>query len=111
MCYNADMKELSSLDKSLRRLGGILAAPSLLMHYGHTTPALEMAYLRRIGLTKDEREAFMDLLCRQGQMDEGVRALLEPEALRRGCIPAEAARQMMEEHREETDDGISPHML
>lgn len=96
------MKEKSSLDESLRRLGGILAAPSLLLHYSHTTPALELAYLRRIGLTKAEREAFVDLLCRRGQMDEGGRALLEPEALRRGCHPAEAARRLLEENREET---------
>ncbi len=91
------MKEKSSLDESLRRLGGILAAPSLLLHYEHTTPGLEQSYLRRIGLDKAEREGFMDYLCRTGRLDEGARAVLEPEACRRGCLPAELARQLMKE--------------
>lgn len=101
------MKEKSSLDESLRRLGGILASPSLLLHYEHTTPALERSYLRRIGLDKAEREAFLDYLCRTGQMDEGARAVLEPEAFRRGCAPAELARRLIKEQppEEKWEDG------
>ena len=97
------MKEKSILDESLRRLGGILAAPSLLLHYGHTTPALERSYLRRIGLNKAEQDAFMDYLCRRGCLEEGARALLEPEALCRGCSPAVLARQWLAE--ENGEDG------
>ncbi len=89
------MKDETSLDRSLRRLGAIFAAPSLLLHYGHTTPALERGYLRRIGLSKEERTAFMDGLCLQGLMDEGARALIEPAALAGGCDPATAARRLM----------------
>ena len=101
------MKEKSSLDESLRRLGGILAAPSLLLHYEHTTPALERGYLRRIGLDEAEREAFLDYLCRTGQLDEGARAVLEPEAFRRGCTPAELARRLMKDlpRKEKGEDG------
>ncbi len=89
------MNEKSRLDKSLSRLGAIFAAPSLLLHYTHTTPALERAYLRRIGLNKDERTAFMDELCLRGLLDEGARALVEPEALRRGCDLGAAARHLL----------------
>lgn len=90
------MSRESSIDKSLRRLGAIFAAPSLLLHYGHTTPALERNYLRRIGLNKAERDAFMDGLCLRGLMDEGARALVEPAAIAGRCDLATAARQLLE---------------
>lgn len=91
------MKEKSSIDESLRRLGAIFAAPSLLLHYGHTTPALERNYLRRIGLCREEREAFMDGLCLRGLMDEGARSLIEPAAVRDRCDLATAARRLLAE--------------
>ncbi len=91
------MKDETSIDKALRRLGGIFAAPSLLLHYGHTTPALERSYLRRIGLNKEERTAFMDGLCLRGKMDDGARALIEPAALAWRCEPVAAARRLMED--------------
>lgn len=94
------MKDDSALDKALRRLGGILASPSLLLHYGSSTPALETAALRRLGLDKKEAADLLDLLCRQGRMDEGARTVLEEEALRRHCRPAEAARALLREDRE-----------
>ena len=95
------------MDESLRRLGGILASPSLLLHYEHTTPALERGYLRRIGLSRAEQDAFMDYLCRTGRLDEGARALLEAEAFRRGCAPGELARQLLAEQppEEKWEDG------
>ena len=105
------MNEKRTLDESLRRLGAIIAAPSLLLHYGHTTPALEGAYLRKIGLDKQEKDAFLDLMCRRGLLDEGARSVLEAEAFRRGLRPAELARQMLREDREEKEHGLSPRDL
>ena len=84
-----------NLDESLRRLGAIFASPSLAMHYTHTTPALELSYLRRLGLTKAEAEGFVSLLCENGLLDAGARSVLEPVAASLGCDMAAAARQML----------------
>lgn len=77
-------------NSSRRRFFAILAAPSLAMHHTHTTAALELSYLRRIGLSKAEAKAFLSLMCERGCMDDGAQALLGASA-----DPAEAARKML----------------
>jgi hypothetical protein len=83
------------LDESLRRLGGILASPGLVMSYEHTTPLLERAWLRRLGLDRAEQTAFLDLLCRHGLLDTGARAVIEDLCRRRGISPEEAAHALL----------------
>lgn len=83
------------LDESLRRLGGILASPSLVMSYEHTTPLMERARLRRLGLSKAEAEAFLEMLCARGLLDTGAGALIARTCRARGLAPAEAARLML----------------
>ncbi len=84
-----------SLDESLRRLGGILASPSLLLSYEHTTPLLERSWLRRMGLTKDEERAFLELLCRHGLLDQGARAVTEQVCRLRQIPPSEALQVLL----------------
>lgn len=88
-------KEKSTLDEALRRLGGILASPSLILSYGHTTPLLEKSWLRRLGLTKAECEVFLDKLCRHGLLDEGAKSVVYDLCRRRQIHPAEAARLLL----------------
>lgn len=76
---------------------GILSCPSLALHHTHTTPSLEIAYLRRIGLDKKEADAFVSLMCERGCFDDGARALLETGA----DDPAALARRMLAERKEE----------
>lgn len=83
------------LDESLRRLGGILASPSLVMSYEHTTPRMERAWLRRLGLDRTEETAFLDLLCRHGLLDAGARAVIGDLCRRRGISPEEAVRSLL----------------
>lgn len=78
-------------NESRRRFFGILAAPTLAMHYTHTTPMLEKSYLRRIGLEKTEADDFLALLCEAGRLDEGARAVLETGE----DHPAVLARRML----------------
>lgn len=88
-------KNTNALDESLRRLGGILASPSLVMSYEHTTPLLERGRLRRLGLTNAEAEAFLEMLCARGLLDTGAEALIARTCRARGLAPAEAARLML----------------
>lgn len=88
-------KEKSILDESLRRLGGILASPSLALCYSHTTPLLERGWLRRLGLTKEEASAFLDELCRRGLLDEGAKAVVYDLCRRRQIHPPEAAKLLL----------------
>lgn len=88
-------KEKSTLDESLRRLGGIFASPSLALCYEHTTPLLEKSWLRRLGLTKAEAAAFLDELCRHGLLDEGAKAVIYELCRWKRIQPAEAARMLL----------------
>ena len=85
----------NALDESLRRLGGILASPSLILSYGHTTPWLERAWLRRLGLTRAETAAFLEELCRHSLLDEGARAAVEALCRREGLDPRTAAQKLL----------------
>lgn len=85
----------SALDESLRRLGGIMASPSLVLSYGHTTPLLERAYLRRLGLSKPETDLFLEKMCEHGVLDGGVRPLVESVCRTRRVSGAEAARLLL----------------
>ena len=84
-----------SLDESLRRLGGIFASPSLVLSYEHTTPLLERAFLRRVGLTKTEAWLFLEKMCEHGMLDGGARPLLYRVCADRGISGAEAARLLL----------------
>lgn len=113
MMSKQEKTEKDGLDESLRRLGGILASPSLVLSYGHTTPLLERSWLRRRGLTKTEAEAFLEQLCRRSLMDEGARAVTEAVCLRRGIAPEEAVRRLLlgedwpdEDHTDDESDAI-----
>ncbi|MCD8088576.1 MAG: hypothetical protein LUE22_08355 [Oscillospiraceae bacterium] len=86
----------SDFDESLRRLGGILASPSLVMSYEHTTPLLERSWLRRLGLSKQQADEFMDLLCLHGLLDKGAKAVIEAVCVRRRITPMEAATLLMQ---------------
>lgn len=86
------MERKQETDAGRRRFFAILASPSLALHYTHTTPALELSYLRRIGLDKHEADELLALMCERGCMDEGARALLET-----GGDPAENARRLLAE--------------
>lgn len=88
--------EKNTLDESLRRLGGILASPSLILSYEHTTPRMERAWLRRLGLKKQEADAFLEELCRRGLLDEGARAVVYDLCRREQIPPEEAARRLLE---------------
>lgn len=90
-----DGKQNDALDESLRRLGGILGSPSLVMSYEHTTPLLERAWLRRAGLTKAEAAVFLEEMCRRGLLDKGVRALAEEVCRERRILPKEAVRLLL----------------
>ena len=90
-----DEKNRDGLDESLRRLGGILDSPSLVLSYEHTTPLRERAWLRRAGLTKDEAAAFLEELCRRGRLDEGARSLTERVSRERRIPPREAVRLLL----------------
>lgn len=95
----------NTLDESLRRLGGILASPSLALSYGHTTPLLERAWLRRLGLTKAEADSFLEELCRRGLLDEGAKAVVYDLCCRERVQPETAARRLLAGHGwPETDD-------
>lgn len=84
-----------ALDESLRRLGGILSSPSLVMSYEHTTPRAERAFLRRVGLTKDETAAFLEKMCEHGVLDGGARALIGRVCMKKHITGAEAARLLL----------------
>lgn len=84
------MENKKGSDAGRRRFFAILASPSLALHHTHTTPALELAYLRRIGLTKSEADDFLALMCERGCLDDGARALLEG-----GGDPAAQARRLL----------------
>lgn len=84
-----------TLDESLRRLGGILASPSLVMSYEHTTPRAERAKLRRLGLSREEAEAFLEQLCARGLLDGGAMALVAEVCRARGIGPVSAARLLL----------------
>lgn len=90
-----DEKSRDVLDESLRRLGGILDSPSLVLSYEHTTPLRERAWLRRAGLTKGEAAAFLEELCRRGRLDEGARSLTERVCRERRLAPREAVRLLL----------------
>lgn len=90
-----DKRENSILDESMRRLGGILASPALVLSYGHTTPLLERSWLRRLGLTKEQTAEFMDLLCRHGLLDRGARAVVGQLCAQRRIQPAQAAAMLL----------------
>ena len=96
--YNAvmtDDKNTNALDESLRRLGGIFASPSLVLSYEHTTPLLERAFLRRVGLTKDEAGRFLEKMCEHGMLDGGAKPLLYRVCAEQGISGAEAARLLL----------------
>ena len=88
-------KEKNTLDESLRRLGGILASPSLLLNHAHTTPLLERNWLRRQGLTKEEAAAFLDEMCRRGLLDGGAKELVYDLCRRRRIHPHEAVKLLL----------------
>lgn len=88
--------ENDTMDNALRRLGGILASPSLVLSYGHTTPRMERAWLRRLGLSKEEIGAFLEALCCHGLMDEGAQAVVYGLCRRRGLQPEAAARLLLQ---------------
>lgn len=85
----------NALDESLRRLGGILASPSLVMSYEHTTPLLERSFLRRLGLTKDEAAQFIEKMCEHGLLDGGAKPLVERLCVEKRISGAEAARLLL----------------
>lgn len=87
--------EKSILDESLRRLGGILASPSLLLNHAHTTPLLERSWLCRQGLTKEEATAFLDEMCRRGLLDGGAKEVVYDLCRRRRIHPPEAAKLLL----------------
>lgn len=91
----AKKNEKNILDESLRRLGGILASPSLALSYGHTTPLLEKSWLRRQGLTAEEADAFLDEMCLRGLLDEGARWVVEDLCARCRIHPREAVKRLL----------------
>jgi hypothetical protein len=90
------MKSKDSLDESMRRLGGILASPSLVTSYEHTTPLLERAWLRRAGLTREETKTFLSLLCQKGLLDIGAKAVVLDVCRRQHLEPKTALRRLLE---------------
>ncbi len=84
-----------ALDESLRRLGGILASPSLVMSYEHTTPRAERAFLRRLGLTGAEADALLEKMCEHGVLDGGAKALLTRVCTEKRISGTEAARLLL----------------
>ena len=87
--------EISLMDESLRRLGGILKSPSLVMSYEHTTPLAEKTWLRRLGLTKEETSRLIGMMCEYGVLDQGARALVIEVCRRKNVSGAEAARLLL----------------
>lgn len=85
----------NTIDRALRRLGGILASPSLLMSYGHTTPLLERVWLRRLGLSREESDRFLDALCCHGLLDEGAKEVVYALCRKRRIRPEEAIRLLL----------------
>jgi hypothetical protein len=83
------------LDESLRRLGGILASPSLVTSYEHTTPLLERAWLRRVGLSRAESRAFLELLCQHGLLDVGAKAVVYGLCQRQRVTPQQGVRLLL----------------
>lgn len=88
-------REKTAPDESLRRLGGILASPSLVTSYEHTTPLLERAFLRRLGLSRDEADLFLEKMCRHGLLDRGARPLVAEICAETGLSGGEAARLLL----------------
>lgn len=82
-------------DESLRRLGGILRSPSLVMSYGHTTPLAERAFLRRLGLSRTEADAFLEKMCERGVLDGGARELIGRVCAEKRITGGEAARLLL----------------
>lgn len=82
---------MNDMDESMRRLGGILKNPALALHYGHTTPSAERAFLRRLGLDKRQAAEFLEALCAHGFLDDGVEVVLRRFAM----PPADAARGLL----------------
>lgn len=85
----------NALDESLRRLGGILSSPSLVLSYEHTTPRAERAFLRRLGLTKAEADSFLEKMCEHGALDGGAREPIERVCAEKHVSGAEAARLLL----------------
>ena len=85
----------NALDESLRRLGAILASPSLVTSYEHTTPLLERSFLRRLGLTKGEAALFLEKMCEHGLLDGGARALVARVCAERRIPGPDAARLLL----------------
>ncbi|MCD7749532.1 MAG: hypothetical protein LUH42_05735 [Oscillospiraceae bacterium] len=88
-------REKNDFDESLRRLGGILASPSLVLSYEHTTPLMERSWLRRLGLDKAQADEFIDLLCQHGLLDEGAKSVIETVCVQRRVTPGEAAALLL----------------
>lgn len=88
-------QEKNTLDEAMRRFGGILASPSLVLSYQHTTPLLEWSWLRRQGLTKAEATDFLDELCRRGLLDTGAKEIVYDLCRRRQIHPSEAVRLLL----------------
>ena len=84
------------MDNALRRLGGIIASPSLVLSYGHTTPRMERAWLRRLGLSREESETFLDMLCCRGLLDDGAQSVVYDLCRRKGVTPEAAARLLLQ---------------
>ena len=91
-----ETKKNDLMDESLRRLGGIMKDPSLVLSYGHTTPRSERAWLRRMGLTKTEADAFLELLCRHGLLDRGAEAVVASVCRERRVEGKQALRLLLE---------------
>jgi hypothetical protein len=83
------------LDESMRRLGGILASPSLVMSYQHTTPLLERVWLRRAGLSGEEAREFLALLCQHGLLDVGAKTVVYGLCRQRQIAPQAAVRLLL----------------
>lgn len=73
-----------------------MASPSLVLSYEHTTPLLERSWLRRLGLNKEQADAFIDLLCQHGLLDQGARSVIEAVCLQRRVTPGEAAALLLQ---------------
>ena len=88
-------KNDTAFDESMRRLGGILANPSLVTSYQHTTPLLERARLRRMGLDRAQAKQILDGMCRHGVLDLGVREVIARVCLQQRVQPDEALRMLL----------------
>ena len=88
-------RQNTALDESLRRLGGILASPSLVMSYEHTTPLLERGRLRRMGLSASQAKIMLDGLCEHGLLDRGAQAVILQVCRERDIEPAQALQMLL----------------